>query len=230
MDAIQKDIIKKVKKILRLAEKAGTEDEAHTAMQMAREIMAKYNLTLRDLEKFDESDCNEASFVIKKNYVPAHIKFFLNAMNVLFQCEPVIWQNYKNNGNRQKIIFIGVGADAIVACQTFQFLMQFAQRKASERGIKQRSRADYFLGFAHIVLKRALEIRKNAQENAQENALVPVKELAIKKYIEKKNMNIGKASGIRKRYCEGSYYTGFEDGRKVGLNRQVEANNQKSLE
>ena len=43
------EILEKVKKILALGERAGTEDEANAAMSKAHEILARYNLSVDDI-------------------------------------------------------------------------------------------------------------------------------------------------------------------------------------
>ena len=126
MDAELKRIIKKIQKLYRLAANAGSEEEAQNAAMHAREMLKKYDLTLSDVEGFTEEHCAEEHFIIKKKYLPAHINLLANAMALLFQCQVIVWRNYQLNKKRQAVVFIGVGADAIVASQTLEFLIQFA--------------------------------------------------------------------------------------------------------
>ena len=222
MDKDIKDIIKKIQKILRLAEKAGTEEEARTAMQMAHEMLTKYNLSLGDVNSFTDQDCNEESFSFKGQSMPGHIKLLVNAMNLLFNCRGIFVRD-----RRKKEIsatFIGLGADPVVACQTYQFLLQFAKRKARERMLKASEKADYFFGFAHSILKRVLAIHDEA--NSANNALVPVRDAAIRQYMKQKYPNTKTARAIHKKHVSDSLFAGLADGKKASLDRPVEKGSQ----
>lgn len=230
VEAEIKEIIKKVQKLYRLAEKAGSEEEAQNAMLRAREILCKYNLSITDVNNFVEEDCEQTIFVIKKNYVPAHCTILANAMCILFQCHCLHHQNYEQQRNRQGIIFIGVGADAVLAHQTFEFLLKFASRKARERKIDQDARNDYFYGFAHAIIQRALEIKKKITEIPQENALVPLKDGAIKQYLDQHYADRTENSRrVRKRNFSNEMELGIEDGISANLNRQVENQKRKAI-
>lgn len=229
MDAELKRIIKKIQKLYRLAANAGSEEEAHNAAMHAREMLKKYNLSFSDMEGFAEENCTEEYFIIKKNHLPAHVNLLANAMAMLFQCQILVWRNYSLNQNRQAVIFIGVGADALVASQTLQFLLQFAARKARERGVIRQSRNDYFYGFAHAVLARVLKMRKN-ETSTQENALVPLKNQAINEYMKRKHPNIKMGKKFRERKTSYATLAGARDGQKASLDRPVESNGMLGLE
>lgn len=222
MDAELKRIIKKIQKLYRLAANAGSEEEAQNAAMHARKMLEKYDLTLSDVEGFTEESCAEEHFIIKNRYLPAHINLLANAMALLFQCQVIVWRNYRLNKNRQAVVFIGVGADAIVASQTLEFLLQFATQKARERGIIRSYRNDYFYGFAHAVLTRVLKMRKNP-DSAQENALVPLKNQAIDEYMGRNHPNLQNGKELRERKASFATLAGARDGQKASLDRPVEA-------
>ena len=222
MDAELKRIIKKIQKLYRLAANAGSEEEAQNAAMHAREMLEKYDLTLSDIEGFTEENCAEEHFIIKKKYLSAHINLLANAMAMLFQCQVLVWRNYRLNKNRQAVVFIGVGADAIVASQTLEFLLQFAAKKARERGIIRNYKNDYFFGFAHAVLTRVLKMRKSS-ESAQENALVPLKNQATEDYMGRNHPNIRNCRELRGRKVSFATLAGARDGQKASLDRQLES-------
>lgn len=221
MDAELKRIIKKIQKLYRLAANAGSEDEAQNAAMRAREMLEKYDLTLSDVEGFTEENYAEEHFIIKKRHLPAHINILANAMALLFQCQIVVWRNYQFNRNRQAVVFIGVGADAIVASQTLGFLLQVAAKKARERGIIRNYRNDYFYGFAHAVLSRVLKMRKSS-ESIQEKALVPLKNQAIDEYMARNHPDVKNGRALRERKASVATIAGARDGQKASLDRQVE--------
>lgn len=227
MDNEQKQIIKKIQKILRLANQAGSEEEAKTAMQMAHDLLARHHLTLTDVSSISEEQCKEEKLTFKGKSISGHIKLLVDAMCVLFQCRTVFIRDLRRK--EISISFIGIDADPIVACQTYQFLLEFASRMAKERRIKSSEKSDYLFGFSHSILQRAIEIRGQQQNAPQENALVPAKEAAINKYL---NRAYGKAKNLREprqRFCSNSLMAGLEDGEKANLNRQVKGTSRKEL-
>lgn len=227
MDNEQKQIIKKIQKILRLANQAGSEEEAKTAMQMAHDLLARHHLTLTDVSSISEEQCKEEKLTFKGKFIAGHIKLLVDAMCVLFQCRTVFIRDLRRK--EISISFIGIDADPIVACQTYQFLLEFASRMAKERKIKSSAKSDYLFGFSHSILQRVAEIRGQQQNTPRENALVPVKDAAINKYL---NMAYGKAKNLREprqRFCSHSLMAGLEDGEKASLNRQVNGTSRKEL-
>lgn len=227
MDRGQKEIIKKIQKILRLAHQAGSEDEAKTAMQMAHDLLAKYDLSLSDLNDFTEDRCTEEFCTFSGKFISGHIKLLVDAMCVLFQCRTIFIKDKKHN--KISVNFIGLGADPIVACQTYQFLLEFASRMAQERKIKSSAKSDYFFGFSHSILKRVLEINQQKQPCQQENSLVLVKEAVINRYIKHTYENAKTVREARQRYETDSLMAGLVDGEKASFARPVNERSTKAL-
>lgn len=218
MDKVTREIVRKIQKMLRLAEKAGTEEEARTAMKMAHEMLRRYNLSLGEVNSFIEQQCNEEVFSFKGQSIPSYLKLLSNAMALLFNCK-TIWIR----DNRKKEIsanFVGFGADPVVACQTYQFLMQFARRKARERKLKGGKKSDYLFGSAHSILERAFVMHKNAEP--AENALVSVRNKAIWEYMERKYPGAKAMRSVNKRYLSDGLLAGLADGKNASLDRPVE--------
>lgn len=216
------NIIKKVQKLYRLADRAGTEEEAHAAMLMARELIAKYELNMADIENFEESDCGQEVIVIKKSHIPSHCRLLLNAMRILFQCRTIVHRHHDRQRNRQAFVFIGVGADALLAKQTFEFLTEFAKRKIREKQVSNKN--DYLFGFALAVFNRVFEMQeqKRKQEQCQEYALIPLKNAAIDQYVDKHYQNLTTSMPpLKKRDFSYDLAAGMNDGNAASLNRQV---------
>lgn len=227
MDDAKKEIIKKIQKILRLANQAGSEEEAKTAMQMAHELLARHNLNLIDVNSLCEEQCEEETLTFKGKFISGHIKLLVDAMCILFQCRAIFIKDRKLK--EISISFIGIGADPIVAYQTYKFLLEFALRMAKKRKIRSVAKSDYLFGFSHSVLERAIEIHKQTTDMPQQNALVPAKDAAINNYFARKYSRAKKSREPRQRYCSDSLLAGLADGQKASLNRQVDGTSIKAL-
>lgn len=229
MDAKQEEIIRKVQKLFRLAEKAGSDAEAQAAALRAREILSKYNLSLQDVEGFTDEECEETSFIIKKSYVPSYTHLFIASVCTLFQCHSIIIKNYQCSVNRQKIVFVGVGADAVIACQTYDYLTWYGKTRARKLNYTVTQTSDYLYGFALSVWGRAQKMKKKMQDIPQENALVPLKDSAILEYERRNFGELIKGRPIRAREMTSSGWHGYEDGKRVNLDRPVDAASRASL-
>ncbi len=72
-------------------------------------MLEKYDLTLSDIEGLHRGKLRaEEHFIIKKKYLPAHINLLANAMAMLFQCQVLVWRNYRLNKNRQAVVLSGL--------------------------------------------------------------------------------------------------------------------------
>lgn len=229
MDAQQEAVVKKVQKLFRLAENAGTDAEAQSAALRAREILSKYNLSLQDVEGFTDEECGEQYIIIKKDYCPSHVKVLMSAMDILFSVQSIISGHYDQAARKyyKKIIFVGVGPDATLACQTWDFLTWHAKRKAREYKYNARQQSEYLFYFAASVYRRANElVEKLKVEVPQETALVPVKGAAIKDYTVRHYGALGSAKGAVAPEYGAAGRQGANDGRNVSLGRQLQGKTQ----
>lgn len=229
MNAKHEEIIRKVQKLFRLAEKAGTDAEAQAAVMRAREIMAQYNISLSEAQNFTDDDCHEEEIIIKANYLPRHYLMLIIAMKNLYGVESLVGKKFViTKGKflcRKTISFIGVGADAIVACQTCDFLMEYAKRRAREMHLTGVRKNDFLYGFALSIAHRAEDAQEKAAEVPQENALVPVKKGAIGGYIARKYSKIGEHKGRHEHSFTADTRCGYEAGKVAPLDRPVEGGN-----
>ena len=226
MDAKHEEIIRKVQKLFRLAEKAGTDAEAQAASMRASEIMAQYNINLADAQNFTDEDCHEEEIIIKADYLPRHYLMLIIAMERLFGVKALTSKKLVlTKGKylwRKTISFIGVGADAIVACQTCDFLMEYAKRRAREMHLTGVRKTDFLYGFALSISDRGHDRQRKAADVPQENALVPVKNGAIDAYITRKYKKIEAHKGRHAhRFTEDTQH-GYEAGKRASLDRPVD--------
>lgn len=218
------EIIKKIQKLYRLAESAGSDAEAENAMQRAREMLSKYNLTLHDVESFTEEECGESVFTIKKAYYPAHSKVLASAMCELFSCKVVADYEEENGAPRVRLVFMGVGPDAVLACQTYHFLCTHAKRKARSYRYTAAQTSEYLYWFAMSVHARACAIARRLREGVpHETALVPVKHAAVAAYMGRRFPSLTSGRPINSPQYAACGARGARDGAAVNLDRQVDA-------
>lgn len=208
------NIIRKIEKLLAVAEGKANENESIAAAAMAQKLMAKYNVDIADLNKeAPKQNINEEVFEGgrgKWRYTLAEII----ARN--FRCKMYILGG-------KNIVFVGYDIDSKIAMQTFKSLykmgMTFAgrcyeeQRKAGKntKGVLN----TYYLGY----LKGIKEV---LDKQCQALMIVTPKE------VEEKFKKI--ISGCKYKNCEMKYQgkneiyqRGRRDGRSAMNQRSIEA-------
>ena len=118
------EIISKIRKLLAMTEKNGcSEGEAMTAALMAQKLMAKYNLTIADIE-----DDTSKGKIVEVGY-DAGTKYkwkyrLANIIAVNFCCKVFVV-------GRSKIVFYGYENHAKIASDVFKFLFETGIRLAN---------------------------------------------------------------------------------------------------
>lgn len=216
-------IIIKIQKILSLAERAGTDEEAQNAAFQARRMLVKYNITMEEVKSFRDEECDEVSVLLKMRSVPTYVHFLSSAAATLYNSRILIQRNYGMNRNRQKINFIGLGIDPKLACQTYNFLNQYLKRKTKELKLIGTRDTDYRYGFSSVVLHRCHEMTAELiRDVPQEAALVPVKEATIEDYMDRVYPNRVSSRSARQRQMTPAMSAGMDEGRRVNLGRPID--------
>ena len=80
IDDINKEaIIAKIQKILTLAERAGSDEEAQNATLQARRMLIKYNITMEEVNNFKDEECDEVTIILKQRSIPTFTHFLAAA-------------------------------------------------------------------------------------------------------------------------------------------------------
>lgn len=218
--AEQESIIKRIQKVFKLAENAGSLEEAQTAMEMAHAMLEKYNITLQDVKDFPEDDIFEEGVILTGKSLSAHISILTGAIMHLYDCRAIFSREEKGS----ILTFVGIGVDPVLASQTFEFLLSFAKRKMREYRFRYSTeKNDYLYGFSRKIQQRAYEMKPEVEEKGNTSAgneLVLVKRGVVDKYIE--NKNLGKSRKPRSRRFSAEMRAGIDDGASVNLNGQLE--------
>lgn len=117
-------ILDKVKKILALAGNNPSEAEAKAAALKAQQLLAKYNLTMKDIG--DDEDALEEELVFKHYHtgVDKAWKYDLSVVVARnFRCR-VTWFG------KRELAFYGFETDANIACEVFEFLFKTCEKRS----------------------------------------------------------------------------------------------------
>lgn len=210
-------ILTKIAKLLALAERGGTVEEAEAAMQKVHELLAKYNLEISDVIKDNKNssqNCSEESINLGKR-VPVYAQYVASAMALMFDCQAV-----DHNGiDGREMRFIGIGADPIVATQTYQFILEAMKRSANNKGIKRADRNSYYVGYATAIYHKAKSIHKEYKQ--QEPGLVLAKKATIENYIAVAYKRLRQKSCHARIGSNSAYNSGYNAGQNASFNRGV---------
>ena len=94
IDDINKEaIIAKIQKILTLAERAGSDEEAQNATLQARRMLIKYNITMEEVNNFKDEECDEVTIILKQRSIPTFTHFLAAAAAKLYNSHIMITRN-----------------------------------------------------------------------------------------------------------------------------------------
>ena len=213
-------VIKRVKKLLAMAEDASSPNEALIAAKRARALMDKHQLSKSDIELFgsefletiaDKKTGNRRRWLIDLGSAAG----LLNDCVFCFNKKPPI--EYK---------FRGFKSDAIVAKLTMDYLVETCERllkTTSSFGVSEKN--FYRLGFAEAVEERAYAISLERKEIVTSGG----KDLVITKQ-NSINAHFGELTAVKFRDTRqpslsewSAYKKGLEDGESVGLDKQIKS-------
>lgn len=222
-------MLEKVQKLFALANNEGATDaEAFNAAQRAREIMQKYNITMSDVEGFkgfEQSDVNVEKVKVLKKKPPNYASLLASAVAKLYDCKLVtnfvVQDEHDPTGydrNACTFDWIGVNADPIVAKWAYKFLGSHGKRKCREAMYGVRDTAEYMFWYADSIYRRVEELKFTPQENA----LVPVKDVAIKDKISELYPRLSKGRPMKGEKFGRAGQAGAEEGKRVSLDRPLD--------
>jgi len=120
-DKVEK-ILDKVRKALALAGNNPSEEEAKAAALKAQELLAKYNLTMKDLGE----DTEEEKLIFKHYTTGVDKAWKYDLSSVIarnFRCR-VTWFG------KRELAFYGFETDANIACEVFEFLFRTCEKRS----------------------------------------------------------------------------------------------------
>lgn len=220
MTTEQSHIIEKAKKMIALAEGTSSEEEAKTAMVMVRQLLAKYNLSITDLDNFkDKSVCNEIMIIIRTKMMPLWVKELTALCHMACDCEILLTRTVDKAG----AIFIGIEPATTICSSMFVTLYKLLDSMALVdyptlyTGSRKESwRRGFIFGLA-------AKIREQKEKTVQqEYGLLVVQKDKIEQHIrEHHKTRIAKDKGKAIKDSK-AFSQGYEAGMNYNLNPQIE--------
>lgn len=228
----RQDVIFKVKKLYELST-SSNENEAALAAAKARELLAKYNLSMADLPA---DRIHSAVEIIEqavdtgrvlRNWVKALIVHICQG----FSCQHVIRRHRRSPPS---LAFIGTPADARIAAYTFEFLYRALNRLADENTPRLKSvdpgrhstalRYAYLEGAVKRIGERILEETAAARAEEEEicTALVVAKEHLVDEYMRRTFHNLRRESSRCRVVSAGAFAQGYCDAETISLRPGLE--------
>lgn len=206
------EVMEKIKKLLALVRNNPSEGEAQAALLMAQKWMAKYHLTLKEVEEIEEEKVVGESTVTgggSSGWQRALAKTLADN----FRCEVLL------NPHTKGFIFIGNQEDLEICTMAFNYTVSVVDRgmKKLRRDYRKSGKEStgvsgtYALGFL-----KGLQDKFKEQIKEEKFELVLVKDSAI---VEKaKGMASGKAKpiNIKGRQDQEALNRGYHDGKNCG--------------
>lgn len=235
-------ILDRLKKLLNLAERGGTEEEAASAAEMAANIALKYGIDLATVQ-----GSSPAGPGIKQGYIVTEPKYQVWINNLVMACCALnACQGYwvTSPGNKS-VAWVATGSEASVmtVIHTVNYLIAATKRLnrsyVKSRALDKSGRKDFRDSFrlaasqrlAWRMTKRLEELRTQdgkAQEATGQNALVVANYFdqqmsEIEKFFQERGLNIVYKPAASKRVASpDGYRAGLEAGESISLDTQVE--------
>ena len=226
-----KDILEKIRKLLRLADtsRGATESEAQLALAKAQELMTRHNIdsALLRMERGESGHgfaVDKGKVDLPKTLNPADL-MILSLLQGHFNVKTILMPN----GRGTPVDIIGSPADIDFAIYTFNYLRQTFFRCWNEfkRVHANPDKASYYRGLRDGLNTALKEAKQRAEESygsgeRQTYGLVLVdQQAAIKQYVDEHYGKLRKRSGARRKMHSGSYTAGESKGRTIQINRPL---------
>ena len=225
------DILDKIRKLLRLADRSrgATENEAKVALAKAQELMTRHNIDSALLRM--ERGESVTSFTVDKGKVdlpktlnPADL-MILSLLQQHFNVKTILMPT----GRGTPVDIIGAPADIDFAIYAFNFLRQTFFRCWNEFKTTRTNpdKASYYRGLRDGInaeLKSAKERAEQsyAADQRQAYGLVVVdQQAAITRYVADHYGKLRNRSQRRRQVDSGSYFAGEQKGRTIRINRPL---------
>ena len=226
-----KDILEKIRKLLRLADtsRGATESEAQLALAKAQELMTRHNIdsALLRMERGESGPgftVDKGKVDLPKTLNPADL-MILSLLQAHFNVKTILMPN----GRGTPVDIIGAPADIDFAIYVFHYLRQTFFRCWNEfkRVHADPDKSSYYRGLRDGLNTALKEAKQRAEESygndeRQTYGLVLVdQQAAIKHYVDEHYGKLRTRCGSRRKMHSGSYAAGESKGRTIQINRPL---------
>jgi len=224
------DILNKVRKLLRLADRSrgSTENEAKVALAKAQELMTRHNIdsALLRMEAGEKAgiDVSKGLYELPKSLNPADM-MILSLLQGHFNVRVILMSGHRKTA----VDIIGAPEDVDFAIYALSFLRQTFFRCWNE--FKKTSwnpdKASYYRGLRDGINAELNAAKKRAEESYGENArqtyalAVVDQNAAITRYVDENYGKLRNRTQRRRRVDSTSYFAGESKGRTIRINRPL---------
>lgn len=233
MNAEKEKVMKRIRKMLKMAEGKGNANEAGVAASMAEKLMRKYNLSHADVELQDLDEDSIIAHESKIKYgarIPTWVGALIVSTAQLHDCEAKYQINMFNGRAKKVVTFLGERADVIVAAWVFEYLNKEIRRLANnfkaEHGVGRRE-ADAFRKGAAVEVNAMLRRMLNEKETELQSHSTGKELMIVKRSLvqQKFNVKYGKA-GTMNLGDQFASEMGRRAGRAINIRKGIEGNTQ----
>ncbi len=224
--SIENKVLERVKKMIALGnDAAATEAERETALRMAYNLLAKYNLSISDLPSDQDTEARERQDVVIS--ADRWARSLAQAVAKLFFCK--YFYNGTGTSGKDKHCFVGRQSNVITARYMSEFLIKSVKREATGRYKSPTSPQgrSFCVGTVDSIRKRVEEMIKTDTESTPGTALVLAslhqrEADANSKWLEQAGLSLTTSKARADNSLRASaFYDGREYGKTVSLNQQV---------
>lgn len=210
-------IIQTIKKILELSNNNPSEEEAKAAALKAQELLAKYHLSMADIETEDDID----NIVEVSVDVPSKKWKYTLAQIVAdnFRCKHFYY-------GKMRVVFYGHETDANIAAETFKYLFKLGNIYAGREVDKVFARTGTSAGVYNSFCIGFCDGLKEAFDKQCTALMIVVPKEVHDAYAERtKDSSTMKVSGIKtvaNQECMNAYNEGVVKGKEAVNSKQLE--------
>ena len=224
--SIENKVLERVKKMIALGnDSAATEAERETALRMAYNLLAKYNLSISDLPSEQDNEAREWQDVVIS--ADRWARSLAQAVAKLFFCR--YFYSGTGTSGKDKHCFVGRQSNVITARYMSEFLIKSVKREATGRYKSPTSPQgrSFCVGTVDSIRKRVEEMIKTDTESTPGTALVLAslhqrEADANSKWLEQAGLFPTPSKARADNSLRASaFYDGREYGKTVSLNQQV---------
>jgi hypothetical protein len=223
---IDNKVLERIKKMLALSNDSGaTEAERETALRMAYNTLAKYNLSLSDLPSEQDAEVRERQDVVIS--ADRWARNLSMAVAKLFFCK--YFYSQTGTSGKDKHCFVGRQSNVITAKYMSEYLIKSVKREASKRYKSPTSPEgrSFCVGTVRSIGARVEQMLQQDTESTPGTALALIglhkrEAEANEAWLADEGTSLTTSKGRADNSLRsGAYHSGKEYGKTVSLNHQV---------
>jgi hypothetical protein len=220
-------VINKVRKALALANDNPSDNEAHTAMLLAQQMLAKHGMTMKDVEgeQEDLKKVVEVNIIDYTGRIPWWKKQLAMVIADNFKCKV-----YKSGRYKSTLVYFGLEEDVEIAKSVYEYAENILDKLAksyvgklyrqgkSTKGVRN----EYILGFLHGLSEK---FREQVEKN--DWGLIIVTDALVEQQYSDKKLRKASSGGIQPGFSGNAEARaeGFKQGKNF-----VDNSNRKGIE